>query len=126
MWMCIRIRLGRGRVLQEEVPAPIYHPSSSSETGGPDQGDLGENPGNLANNPDIIPFSGPDVAAVGEEMAIELPPLSTPPPIIFHNFSSPPPPTPMIPISSNNTATEMPDIVSRDGRNSVGVMFTKL
>ena len=126
--MCIRIRLGRDRVIQEDASAPIYHPSPSSPTGGPDQGDLGEAPGNPAQLPDILPFSGPDVADVGEEMAIWLPCLGTPPPNLFyaHDYSFPPPPTAMRPISGNLSISEMQDIASRDGKNYVNGLVTKL
>ena len=120
--MCVRIRLGRGRALQE---GPIFSPSSPSQINGPGQGDLGEKiPGNLGDEPGILPLPGSNITDREEE--IELPDISTPPPRIFHNFSSPPIPTPMISSSSNNIATKMPDLINRDRRNSAGIIFTRL
>lgn len=127
-WLCIRIRLGKGRVVQEDNSNPIYHLPPSSQTGSPDRGNLGEAPGNFAQLPDILPSSGPDVADVGEEMVIELPCLSTPPPLLFHShdYSFPPPPTAMCPISGNLTISKMRDLDGRDGKNHVNCLVTKL
>ena len=117
--MCTRIRLGRGRALQE---GPIFSPSTS-QIAGSGQGDLGnKTPGNHGNDPGIL--LPPEFNITTEEEEIVLPDISTPPPRIFYT-TSPSIPTPMISSSSTNIA-RIQDLINRDRRNSAGLIFTRL
>ena len=125
----MRIRLGRGRAVQEDDnSSPIYHLPAVSPAEGSDRGSSGE----VSANP-ILPSDGlasfvPDANDAAVEMKFELPSLESPPPMIFHNqdFSYPPAPTPMRPISGHNNISEMWTMSSLERVDQVAAKVTKL
>ena len=124
----MRIRLGRGRAVQEEDNTnSIYHLPAVSPAEGTDRGSSGE-----AINPtlplDELSSFVPDATDAAVEMTFELPNLESPPPMIFHNsdYSYPPPPRPMRPISGHNNISEIWTMSSLERVDQVGAKVTKL
>ena len=124
----MRIRLGRGRAVQEDDHTnPIYHLPAVSPAEGPDRGSSEE-----AIDPtlplDELSSFVPDATDAAVEMKLELPNLESPPLMIFHNsnFSYPPPPRPLCPISGHNNISEMWTMSSLERMDQVGGKVTKL